>query len=237
MLKSNKSSHASLLPFSFRSLTVFELSLLLGPESPPLLLPPVPQEAVLAVGGFVGLGLGDIGVRSVVDLVRVGLELAEALVDLKVEDGGDISVGAFQLRSRLKMQRPADDDEFLQFHCRSGFFFARYIREQNYNTIQLQVLPTCMFRDIHVIIWNEVFMFVPVKSALCPQWVPWGEQLTTAASTINWRSLLPRHCVVISGFGPPPNDTILALKKWGLKWTLSLSLYANFFQLGGCSRR
>ena len=53
-------------------LTVFELSLLLGPESPPLLLPKVPQEAVLVA---VGLGLGDVVNGSVVDLVRVGLEL------------------------------------------------------------------------------------------------------------------------------------------------------------------
>ena len=54
-------------------LTVFELSLLLGPESPPLLLPPVPQKAVLVA--VLSLSLGDVVVRSVVDLVRVGLEL------------------------------------------------------------------------------------------------------------------------------------------------------------------
>ena len=62
-------------------LTVFELSLLLGPESPPLLLPPVPQKAVLVV--VLGLGLGDVVVRPVVDLVGVGLELPQALVDLQ----------------------------------------------------------------------------------------------------------------------------------------------------------
>lgn len=77
-------------------LTVFELSLLLGPESPPLLLPPVPQKAVLVV--VLGLGLGDVVVRPVVDLVGVGLELPQALVDLQEENGGIMSVG--HLRGR-----------------------------------------------------------------------------------------------------------------------------------------
>ena len=77
-------------------LTVFELSLLLGPESPPLLLPPVPQKAVLVV--VLGLGLGDVVVRPVVDLVGVGLELPQALVDLQEENGGIMSVG--RLRGR-----------------------------------------------------------------------------------------------------------------------------------------
>ena len=72
-------------------LTVFELSLLLGPESPPLLLPPVPQKAVLVV--VLGLGLRDVVVRPVVDLVGVGLELPQALVDLQEENGGIMSVG------------------------------------------------------------------------------------------------------------------------------------------------
>ena len=77
-------------------LTVFELSLLLGPESPPLLLPPVPQKAVLVV--VLGLGLGDVVVRPVVDLVGVGLELPQALVDLQEENGGIMSVGRLKGR-------------------------------------------------------------------------------------------------------------------------------------------
>ena len=66
------------------SLTVFELSLLLGPESPPpLLLAPVPQEAVVVAAPIGRLGRRDVVPRSVVDLVVLGLELPQPLLDLE----------------------------------------------------------------------------------------------------------------------------------------------------------